>query len=71
LGRLKAKDAIEALASLANDPDSYGAEEAIAALTQIGGDKALAAVEKVFRKSSDVGLRQNAWFMLHKNGKER
>jgi HEAT repeat protein len=71
LGQLKAKDAIEALSGLANDPDSYGPHEAVAALGKIGGDSAPAAVEGVFRKSPDISLRQYAWRVLHKKGMER
>lgn len=67
LGRLRAKDAIEPLVVLASDPDSYGPGEAVEALGRIGGERALAAVETVFRTSSDILLRERAWRVLHKD----
>jgi HEAT repeat protein len=67
LGRLRAKEAVEPLVIIASDPDSYGPYEALEALGAIGDQRALEALDKVFRTSADVSLRRRAWQVLHKS----
>jgi len=65
LGKLRAQEAVDLLVVIANDPQSYGPGEAIDALARIGGRRAVAALEAIFRTGPDLVLRQRAWIALH------